>query len=254
MCGLYQQPTRGRKKASSYAEAEGKSKRPKLREANGAALVFYFCPLPFAFFKRAAYAVRVSRVDVSVQSDEQLVAACRRGEGGAWEALVNRYQRLIYAIPRRAGLDEDAAAEVFQEVFTTLVENIDSIEQPSRLQAWLVTTAKRKSWRTISRARAARPFATNDDGGEGEMYELADEHLLPDEVLVRLEQQHLVRAALPELGERCQQLLTMLFYQAEPPPYSEIAAALGTSEGSIGPTRARCLKKLLEALKQKGFS
>jgi DNA-directed RNA polymerase specialized sigma24 family protein len=46
----------------------------------------------------------------------------------------------------------------------------------------------------------------------------------------------------------------MLFYAAEPPPYSEIAAALGTSEGSIGPTRARCLKKLLDALKKKGFS
>jgi len=54
--------------------------------------------------------------------------------------------------------------------------------------------------------------------------------------------------------KRCRSLLQMLFYAAEPPPYSEIAAALGTSEGSIGPTRARCLKKLLDALKKKGFS
>ena len=46
----------------------------------------------------------------------------------------------------------------------------------------------------------------------------------------------------------------LIFVSAEPPPYSEIAAALGTSEGSIGPTRARCLKKLLDVLKKKGFS
>ena len=45
----------------------------------------------------------------------------------------------------------------------------------------------------------------------------------------------------------------MLFYQTEQPSYTEIARALGTSEGSVGPTRARCLKKLLDGLKKKGF-
>jgi RNA polymerase sigma factor (sigma-70 family) len=190
--------------------------------------------------------------EATARSDEQLLAACKRGDEGAWEALVRRYQRLIYAIPRRAGLDEDAAAEIFQDVFTTLLEGIETIEQPSRLQAWLVTTAKRKTWRAVGRAKALRPSASEE--GEGEMYDLADEGLLPDEALTRLEEQHLVRAALGELGERCRTLLRMLFYAAEAPPYSEIAAALGTSEGSIGPTRARCLKKLLDALKKRGFS
>jgi RNA polymerase sigma factor (sigma-70 family) len=187
-------------------------------------------------------------------SDEQLLAGCRRGEEGAWEALVRRYQRLIYAVPRRAGLDEDAAAEVFQDVFTTLFESIESIEQPSRLHAWLVTTAKRKTWRAIGRSKAARQFATGEEtAGEGEMYDVADEQALPDEALAQLEEQHLVRAALGELEDRCRTLIEMLFYRSEPPPYSEIAAALGTSEGSIGPTRARCLKKLLSVLKKKGF-
>ena len=192
--------------------------------------------------------------EATAQSDEQLLAACRRGDEGAWEALVLRYQRLIYAIPRRAGLDEDAAAEIFQDVFTTLLESIENIEQPSRLQAWLVTTTKRKTWRTVGRAKALRPFASEEGEGEDEMYDLADEGLLPDEALMRLEEQHLVRAAVAELGDRCRTLLQMLFYAAEAPPYSEIAAALGTSEGSIGPTRARCLKKLLDALKKKGFA
>jgi RNA polymerase sigma factor (sigma-70 family) len=186
------------------------------------------------------------------RTDEQLLLACRRGEEAAWEALVRRYQRLIYAIPRRAGLDEDAAAEVFQEVFTTLLENVEGIEQPSRLHAWLVTTARRKTWRVISRAKATRPFGGEDDA-EDEMNQVADERPLADEALEQLEEQHLVRAALEGLDERCRKLLTMLFYRAEPPSYSEIAAALGTPEGSIGPTRARCLRKLLEALRKKGF-
>lgn len=182
------------------------------------------------------------------QSDERLLEACRRGDESAWESLVERYQRLIYAIPRRAGLDKDQSADVFQEVFTTLFEKLDSIEQPERLQAWLVTTARRKTWRLISRENRLQNPVRDEDEGEAELDKLPDDALLPDEVLIKLEEQHKVRTALAALDERCRNLLTLLFYQAETPPYAEIAASIGTTEGSIGPTRARCLKKLMQQL------
>lgn len=182
-------------------------------------------------------------------TDKQLLSACRRGEESAWEALVKRYQRLMYAIPRRAGLDDDEAAEVFQEVFTTLLRKLDDIDDPDRLHAWLVTTARRKTWRVISKSRLPGQQQNEDyEDAALELASLPDNTPLPDDVLVKLEEQHRVRTSLNQLDERCRQLLTMLFYQPEPPPYSEIAAALGTSEGSIGPTRARCLEKLLRLL------
>jgi RNA polymerase sigma factor (sigma-70 family) len=185
------------------------------------------------------------------QRDEELLLACRRGDAAAWEALVNRYQRLIYAIPRRAGLDEDAAAEVFQEVFTTLFEKLDDIEQPERLHAWLVTTARRKTWRLISRDRFTRgSYANDEDDADAELNALPDAAPLPDEALIQLEEQHRVRAALVDLDERCRKLLTLLFYRDDPPSYAEIALATGTREGSIGPTRARCLQKLMRLLEK----
>jgi len=187
------------------------------------------------------------------RSDAELIEGCRRGEEAAWEALVARYQRLIYAIPRRAGLDEDRAAEVFQDVFATLLESLSNISQPERLQAWLVTTAKRKSWRLIRRESSTRQFAEDEETHEAEMANLADSAVLPDEGLRQLEEQHLVRLSLTELDERCRTLLSILFYSPEPVPYAEIAARLGTSEGSIGPTRARCLRKLQAILQQKGM-
>lgn len=182
------------------------------------------------------------------KSDKELLLACRRGDETAWEAIINRYQRLIYAIARRAGLDEDGAAEVFQEVFTTLFEKLDVIEQPERLHAWLVTTARRKTWRIISRDKSLQSLEGDDERGDENVKELPDDAPLPSEVLERLEEQHKVRAALAELDERCRKLLMLLFYRAEPPPYAEIAASVGMPEGSIGPTRARCLQKLLRKL------
>lgn len=184
-------------------------------------------------------------------TDKELLIACRRGDESSWQALVDRYQRLIYTIPRRAGLNEDQASEVFQEVFVTLFAKLYEINEPDRLHAWLVTTARRKTWRLLSKERSLRAGQTSDAYEDaGVLAVLVDETPLPDEIMVRLEEQHRIRSAVSALDPRCLQLLTMLYYQPEPAPYSEIAAAFGTSEGSIGPTRARCLKKLLRLLEE----
>ena len=183
-------------------------------------------------------------------TDRELLKACREGDESSWEVLVDRYQRLIYAIPRRAGLNEDQASEVFQEVFATLLQKLDDITDPDRLHAWLVTTARRKTWRLMSKERLLRTSNTSDERREEELTAVVDDAPLPDENLVRLEEQHRIRTALMALDERCQKLLTLLYYTPEPPSYAEIAATFGTPEGSIGPTRARCLKKMLQLLER----
>src|SRR5262249_17631064 len=126
-------------------------------------------------------------------------------------------------------------------------EKLDEIEQPDRLQAWLVTTSRRKTWRIISKEKG-KPLSTDNESVVREVGQLAVNDPLPDEVLLILEQQHQVRTALAALDDRCRNLLTILFYTNEPPAYSEIARRLGVREGSIGPTRARCLEKLLKLL------
>lgn len=184
-------------------------------------------------------------------SDLQLVLDCRRGDQLAWEKLIRRYQRLIYTIPLRAGLDEDQAAEIFQDVFTTLFQKLNDIEEPEKLQAWLVTTARRKTWRTISNAERKRLVNLSvDQSTEDADPLLKDETPLPDEQLLMLEEQHRIRLAVSSLDERCRTLVELLFYRSEPPSYQEIATALGIPEGSVGPTRARCLGKLLRLLQK----
>jgi RNA polymerase sigma factor (sigma-70 family) len=179
---------------------------------------------------------------------------CRRGDAAAWEALVLRYRRLIYAIPRRSGLNEEQAADVFQTVFARLLEHLDRIEQPARIGAWFVTTARRESWRVMRRDSAALSLdAEQDDEHRTGADLLPDDAPLPADVVQRLEQQHAVRTAVQALDERCRSLLTLLFYCPQPRAYCEIAAALGIAEGSIGPTRARCLQKLRRLLENSGL-
>lgn len=181
------------------------------------------------------------------KSDAALIKDCRGGDEAAWNALVDRYQRLIITIPRRAGLSEEQAADVFQEVFLTLFEKLDEIEQPDRIRSWMVTTAKFKTWALV---RAAKGFYTpeTEEEMEFEMASLQDASPLADEVLIELEQQHQIRTALKELEERCQKILSMIYLRDAAASYAEVAAAIGVGETSISPLRSRCLQKLAKIL------
>lgn len=181
------------------------------------------------------------------KADAELIKRCRANDQMAWDELVARYQRLVFAIPRRAGLSEEQAADVFQEVFLTLFQKLDSIEQPERVRSWMVTTAKFKTWALV---RASKGFYSpeTEEEMEAEMTSIVDGGPLADDVLIELEEQHLIRAAITKLEERCRQILSMIYLRDTAASYAEVAQAVGVGEASISPLRSRCLKKLEKLL------
>ena len=48
---------------------------------------------------------------------------------------------------------------------------------------------------------------------------------------------------IEQLSDRCRTLLRVIAF-ADRPDYAELAKSLGMPQGSIGPTRGRCLAKL----------
>jgi len=179
--------------------------------------------------------------------DAELVRSCRNGDQTAWDQLVTRYQRLIFAIPRRAGLNDEQAADVFQEVFLTLLQKIDDIEQPDRIRSWMVTTAKFKTW-AIVRSGKGHYSPETEEEMEAEMANLRDVSPLADDMLIEVEEQHLIRTALLSLEERCQKILSMIYLRDPAASYVEVSAAINVGETSISPMRSRCLKKLEKLL------
>jgi RNA polymerase sigma factor (sigma-70 family) len=181
------------------------------------------------------------------QTDADLIAACREGDEHAWDALVARYERLVYTVPIRYGLSQAEADDVFQAVWTTLLRHLSSLKNPERVAAWLVTTAKRETWDRRRGAEHKRTIAV-DPETMPEPDPFWVEALTPEEIVMRYEQHQGLRQALQQLQERCRRLLNYLYNDASQPTYAEIAVRLKMSVGSIGPTRARCLEKLRELL------
>jgi len=173
--------------------------------------------------------------------DAELVRRCASRDERAWTELVRRYRRLVYAVPVRAGLDEDTTEEIFQETFVRLSQGISRLHAPGRVRSWIVTTVRRLTIDAI-RARVSARRLTEALARAGDT---PDHPELPLAELERIERRDRVRLALSRLSPRDRRVLHRLFCEPEAAPdYRTVAHDLGMAVGSIGPTRARCLEKL----------
>jgi RNA polymerase sigma factor (sigma-70 family) len=148
----------------------------------------------------------------------------------------------VFSIPLRYGLSREDAADVAQLTFTVLVENMDKLADDSRLGAWLATVARRNTWRKLERNR--REIASEHLEGAS----LAENAVLlgksDAESVEHWELTDWLDTGLSQLSEKCRNLLKALYFQPELASYAEVAEHFGMPLGSIGPTRARCLKRL----------
>ena len=186
-------------------------------------------------------------------TDEQLLAACLRGDPAAWDSLVDRYAALIYSIPLKYGFREADAADVFQSVCVTLLEKLATIREPRGLAAWIITTTSRQCLALAHRQTRERN-RTADRQVTAEIDAAAAPDLLPEDEILALERQHAVRAAINQLPPTCRGLIEALFSDAhEQTSYQQLADRLGVPMNSLGPTRARCLSRLRHLLTAAGY-
>lgn len=197
-------------------------------------------PSPLTHLRRAD--VYDAAVAGGETSDADLMKSASTGDQSAWDALVGRFGNRVWAVARAHRLSTADAEDVFQVTFLRLVTHIDTIRDPSRVGAWLATTARHECLRVLRRAGRSVP------SGDDPVLDAADPLLPPlDTRLLADERQVSVWEALGRLSASCQRLLRVLLADPEP-SYEEVSRALDMPIGSIGPTRGRCLKHLRREL------
>jgi RNA polymerase sigma factor (sigma-70 family) len=175
----------------------------------------------------------------------RLAGAAAAGDQRAWDALVDEFGGLVWAVARAHRLSDADAADVAGTTWLALVEHLPRLRDADRVGAWLATTARHESLRVLRNAR--RQVPTGDDFAERPA-DIADvaSGLLTEERDAALWQ------AFRRLPARDQALLRLLV--ADPQPsYEEISAALEMPIGSIGPTRARSLERLRREIELDGL-
>jgi len=162
--------------------------------------------------------------------DADLVRRCRAGDRDAWNALVERFSRYVYAISVQGFRLSDADAEdVYQEVFTRVYTRLDTLRDDSAIRPWIGQLTRRLCLDQRAAGSREQPTPEPVDAAR-------------EEVLADLDEAFAVRDALSELPDHCQEMLDRFFARDE--SYRTISSELEIPQGTIASRIARCLAKL----------
>ena len=181
------------------------------------------------------------------QTTEDLVIRARAGESRAYEELVERHQRQVWAAVRGFRLSDADAHDAIQMTWLRLVENLNRLNDPSRLGAWLTTTAKRECLRLIRRRN--REIGTPEEFFDAVVDERQPS---PEQQVTQEAMAEVLWDLVGELPVRAQDLLKAVT-SVDRPAYADISKATGMAVGSIGPTRGRYLNRLRKLIEDSGL-
>lgn len=178
----------------------------------------------------------LERMAAVTHSDTQLVSLCRDGDAAAWNELVERFSRYVFAICTQGfRFAEHDAEDVFQDVFTRVYTHLDRLRDDEAFRPWLAQLTRRAC---IDKLRAS--------GREAPVEELEPSEL--DETLSTLDEALTIHEAMATLPENCREVLDRFFARDE--SYRTIGDALGLPAGTIASRISRCLDKLKVLLEE----
>ncbi|MEN6348986.1 MAG: sigma-70 family RNA polymerase sigma factor [Syntrophomonas sp.] len=164
-------------------------------------------------------------------SDEMLAAQTLNGDVSAFEEIVNRYKKAVFAIVYRISGQYQEAEDISQEIFINVYEKLYQFDSDKKFAPWIHRIAVNTS---ISALRRKKNIV-NFDFDEGVAVNYQDycsfKVIDPQVVLEKKELKEEISAAIMELPESYRLVIT-LRYQMDL-DNQEIADILGVSRENI---------------------
>jgi RNA polymerase sigma factor (sigma-70 family) len=181
----------------------------------------------------------------AASGDDELVARCLAGEDDALAALVERYQRDVYAACLRVVRDPDSAIEVANAAFFKAYANLATYDPARPLRPWLLRIATNEALNVV-RGRQREREHTISGPEASDLAERAPGREDPEGDLLARERRAAVRAAVAALPERYRLLIVLRFFNDL--SYAEIAAQTGQPINTVGVRLLRARTLLRRAL------
>ena len=195
-----------------------------------------------------------------MDSEAQLLVRCRRGDPAAWDELFDRHYGAAGRFIFQLGSDFTAedVEEICQEVFLSVIKNLNSFNGESQFQTWLFRIAANKGRDYRERQHAAKrgggqtPLSLHaEDPETGLTIDPPSHGPAPDTELLNAERVELVRAALDEVGEPCREIIELRYFGDL--SYEELSRELRLNPKTVSSRLSKCLDRL-EEIARKAFS
>lgn len=184
------------------------------------------------------------------RTDQELVAAVRRGDTASFEELVRKYQPRVFASARRYARRESEVEDIVQEVFIKVFQKLDSFRGDAPFEHWLMRLTVRTCYDFLRQHQRNRehPFSDLSEPERDWLERFVTE---PDHATENAEAaKALVKRLLDMLSPKARLIITLL--EIEERSVKEIAALTGWSVPlvKVRAFRARAeMRKCLQQLK-----
>jgi RNA polymerase sigma-70 factor (ECF subfamily) len=183
--------------------------------------------------------------------DALLAAACRRGDPGALEWLVERFQAEVFGTGLRLVHDREVALELANTTFCKLLRHLDAYDASRPLRPWVLKIAANE---VLSWLRARRREREHVLGGPASEAVLARAAVRPDPAATALATEHRagVHAALAQVPDHDRLILTLRYLSAL--SYEEIGVHTEQDASTVGVHLLRARRRLKDELRRGGHA
>jgi RNA polymerase sigma-70 factor, ECF subfamily len=179
-------------------------------------------------------------------NDNQLVKNYLKGNDAASEELVKKHLKPIYNFLYRLTNGQAVAEDLAQETFLKAWKNLSRFDQSRNFKTWLFTIAKNTAFDFFKKKKEI-PFSFfADEEGENWLENIADENILPDEILERKNITEELEVALEKIPMHYRAIL--LLHYKEDFSLHEIAEIIGEPYNTIKSRHQRALARLEKAI------
>ncbi len=185
--------------------------------------------------------------------EANLIARCRQGEAAAWDALFDQHYvaagRFVFQLS--PDFSREDVEEICQEAFLSVIKNLESFNLKSRFQTWLFRIAANKARDYRERQHAAKRgggqtvISLHTENPEsGLVIDPPSASPAADAVLMNAERMAVLRQALDQLGEPCQEIIELRYFGDL--SYEEISQTLSLNLKTVSSRLSKCLDRLEE--------
>lgn len=181
--------------------------------------------------------------------DKHILVRAKRGELDAFEELVRRYEKRVYAVALRSSGSPEDAADIVQEVFLRAWRSIESFRGDSGFSTWLFRITMNMCV-DFARHKHSQPQTQSIVDEEENERQVPDTAPTPEEHLENRELGRELAAALDEISEEHRRIV--LLRDVSGMSYTEIADVLEISEGTVKSRLSRARIALRKVLLRRG--
>lgn len=181
--------------------------------------------------------------------EKHILARARRGDLAAFEELVRRNEKRVYAVALRSSGSPEDAADITQEVFLRAWRSIEDFRGDSGFSTWLFRITANLCV-DFARHRQAQPQTQPLVGEDDAERPIPDTAPTPEEHLENSELGRELAAALDEISEEHRRIV--LLRDVSGLSYTEIAEVLEISEGTVKSRLSRARIALRTILQKRG--